>query len=155
MLLRTVAELNATVFYRQPFDAICNPRQLVEYIVMDIEVVLARDRKTFPGQGKVSSKHAIADIWVVKASELGINDNPVHTKTHLGHLLKPGDSVLGYNIEDANINDPNFDKLHKDKIPDVVLVKKFYGDISGRRSSRYWKLKHLSEETTNLNRDHK
>lgn len=40
-------------------------------------------------------QHVIADVWLVKASELGINDNPTHTRTHLGHVLKPGDSVFG------------------------------------------------------------
>lgn len=62
---------------------------------MDIEPVLQRDFRPFPGQGAISNKHMLADIWVVKASELGINDNPVHAKTHLGHVLKPGDSVMG------------------------------------------------------------
>lgn len=29
-----------------------------------------------------------------RASEVGTND--IHTRTHLGHLLKPGDVVLGF-----------------------------------------------------------
>lgn len=62
---------------------------------MDIEPVLEKDRKTFPGQGAISMRHCLADVWVVRASELGINDNPIHTRTHLGHVLKPGDSALG------------------------------------------------------------
>lgn len=122
---------------------------------MDIEVIRNRDLHCFPGQGKISQKHVVSDIWVVRASELGINDNTIHTKTHLGHILKPGDSVLGYNLIDANINDMNFDKLDKDKVSDVVLVKKFYGDTLGRRNTRNWKLKHLSEEATNLDKTHK
>jgi len=52
----TVAELNSTVFWRCPFASLCNPKQLVEYIVMDIELILDKDRKTFPGQGAVSNK---------------------------------------------------------------------------------------------------
>lgn len=146
-----MGEINATVYYRQPFEAICNPKNLTEYIVMDIEVIMSKDRNFFPGQGKVSQKHVVSDIWLTKASELGINENTIHTKTHLGHLLKPGDSVLGYNLEDANINDVHYDKLNKDRIPDVVLVKKFYGD-SERRTDRYWKLKHLDEEATALDK---
>lgn len=119
---------------------------------MDIEVILHKDRNFFPGQGKVSDKHAVSDVWLVRASELGINDNTIHTRTHLGHLLKPGDSVLGYNLEDANINDDNFEKLNKDRVRDVILVKKFYGDQSGRRNARVWKLKHLNEDMTALDR---
>lgn len=122
---------------------------------MDCEVILEKDRKFFPGQGKVSQKHVVSDIWLVRASELGVNDNTIHTKTHLGHLLKPGDSVLCYNLEDANINDDNFDKLNKDRVPDLVLVKKFYSDMHERKNSRIWKLKHLSDEVTAFDRGNK
>jgi len=40
-------------------------------------------------------QHILADAWVVKASELGLTENTTHTRTHLGHILKPGDSALG------------------------------------------------------------
>lgn len=143
-----MAELNATVYYRQPFEAICNPKQLTEYIVMDCEIVTYKDRKLFPGQGKVSERHVVCDMWLVKASELGLNDNTVHTRSHLGHLLKPGDSVLCYNLEDANINDDNFDKLNNARVPDLIVVKKFYSDANERVNKRMWKLKHLSEDIT-------
>ncbi|CAG2065394.1 unnamed protein product, partial [Timema podura] len=90
-----IAEISSTVFWRHPFDSICNPKQLTEYIVMDLEPIKQKDRKIFPGQGAVSTKHVLSDIWVVKASELGVTDNTIHSRTHLGHILKPGDSVLG------------------------------------------------------------
>lgn len=41
------------------------------------------------------SQHVLADCWVTKSSELGINDDTIHCRTHLGHLLQPGDTVLG------------------------------------------------------------
>ncbi|KAJ3641156.1 hypothetical protein Zmor_027673 [Zophobas morio] len=144
-----IAEINSTVYWRNPFNPICNPKQLVEYVVMDIEPIMDKDRRTFPGQGAISNKHVLADIWVVRASELGVNDNTIHTRTHLGHILKPGDYVLGYNLEDSNINDANFDKLERNNIPDVVLVKKYY-DKSERKKRRMWKLKHLTEEANGL-----
>lgn len=148
-----VCDLSATVYWRSPFAPIFNPKQLVEYIVMDVEVnvdnIKMKDtekKKKFPGQGALSSKHVIADVWVVKASELGLDVSPIHTKTHLGHLLKTGDSVLGYNLCDSNVNDVNFDKLDRSSIPDVLLVKKYYGERSARRRARNWKLKHMAEE---------
>ncbi|XP_026274505.1 60S ribosomal export protein NMD3 [Frankliniella occidentalis] len=139
-----MAEMNSNLFWRYPFKTICNPKQLSEYIVMELEIILAKDRKTFPGQGPISTKHVLADAWLVKASELGINEDLIHTRTHLGHLLKPGDSVMAYCLADSNVNDSNFDKLDRDKIPDVIIVKKHYGDRSGKR--RRWKLKHLTDE---------
>ncbi|RZC39523.1 60S ribosomal export protein NMD3 [Asbolus verrucosus] len=149
-----IAEVNSTVYWRSPFASICNPKQLVEYVVMDIEPIMDKDRRTFPGQGAVSNKHVLADIWVVRASELGLSDGTIHTRTHLGHVLKPGDYVLGYNIGDSNINDVHFDKLDKSNVPDVLLVKKYY-DRSQRKKRRIWKLKHLAEEDTALITDTK
>ncbi|XP_049820964.1 60S ribosomal export protein NMD3 [Aethina tumida] len=147
-----IAEVSSTVYWRYPFQCICNPKQLVEYIVMDIEPIMDKDRNFFPGQGAISNKHVLSDIWVVRASELGVNDNTIHTRTHLGHILKPGDSVLGYNIEDSNINDDNFEKLDKSKTPDVILVKKYY-DKSAIRKQRLWKLKHLADDEMAVDRD--
>jgi len=146
------AEVSATVYWRNNFNSICDPKQLTEYIVMDIEPIKYKDRKIFPGQGTISNKHVVADAWLVKASELGINDNPTHTRTHLGHILKPGDSVLGYALKDSNINDTNFEKLSEDLIPDIILVKKFYShNKAARRKARVWKLKHITDEVTSIN----
>ncbi|CAH1994982.1 unnamed protein product [Acanthoscelides obtectus] len=140
-----IGELNSTTYWRYPFGSICNPKQLVEYIVMDIEPIMEKDKKIAPGKGAVSNRHVLADVWVVRASELGINDNPIHTRTHLGHILKPGDSVMGYNIGDSNVNDANFEKLDRNMIPDILLVKKYYGDRVSRKKQRIWKLKRLAE----------
>ena len=42
-----------------------------------------------------SEKFLLADVWVAKVKEVGISDQQIHTKTHLGHLLNPGDTALG------------------------------------------------------------
>ena len=55
--------------------------------------------------------------------------------------------IYSYNLSESNINDINFDKLDKDKVPDVILVKKFYPD---RRKKRTWKLKHLPRDDTSI-----
>ncbi|GLV41288.1 Nonsense-mediated mRNA 3 [Carabus blaptoides fortunei] len=116
-----ITEVNSTTFWRYPFNSICNPKQLVEYVVMDIEPITDKNRKSFPGQGAVSTKHILADVC--------------------------------YNVEDSNINDSSFDKLDRHTVPDVILVKKQYGDRSVRRRMRNWKLKHLAEESTAFNQD--
>lgn len=91
---------------------------------------------------------------------MGLNDNQTHTRTHLGHLLNPGDIVLGFDFSTANLNEPNFDKYeenHKDQIPDVLLVKKYYADKAARNRIRLWKLKRLNvdgiSEGSSANRD--
>lgn len=143
-LTAQMAEISATNFFRYPFGAICDPKQLVEYTVMDIEIL--RDRKQFPGQGPISFKHVVADVWIVKSSELGITDSNIHTRTHLGHLLRPGDTVMGFDLRDANVNNDDFDKIKTENVPDVILVKKHFGDKDKRRRMRKWKLKHLTDE---------
>lgn len=61
-LTAQMGELNATIYYRQPFDAICNPKQLVAYIVMDCEVILHKDRNLFPGQEKFLERYSLSGI---------------------------------------------------------------------------------------------
>ncbi|XP_058793642.1 60S ribosomal export protein NMD3 [Phymastichus coffea] len=142
-----VTEVSANVYWRQPFNSICNPKQLKEFVVIDIEPIKDKEIKRFPGQGHISKKHVIADIWVVKSEDLGLDQNTIHARTHLGGILKPGDSVLGYTLSENNINDDNFEILDQDSVPDVILIKKYYGnEKSARRRARMWKLKHLAEE---------
>lgn len=43
------------------------------------------------------SKHSLAEAWVQKTSELN-TDHQYFCRTHLGHLLNPGDLVLGFVI---------------------------------------------------------
>lgn len=148
-----IAELSGMLYWKYSFGTICEPKQLVEYIVMDIELIMEKEKCYFPGQGTISNKHVLADVWVVKASELGINDNPIHTKTHLGHVLRIGDSVMGYNLKDSNINDDNFERLDESNVAEVILVKKYYPDRSSRKRQRIWKLKRLAEDESALDTD--
>jgi len=136
-------DVTASSYFKAPFLSLCRQRDLVEYTVMNVEPIRQKDRKTFAGQGKISQKHVLADCWVVKSSELGINDDPIHCRTHLGHVLNIGDSVLGLDLKNSNVNNPELEKLPTDKMPDVVLVKKHYADKALRNRKRRWKLKQM------------
>lgn len=172
------------MYWREPFDSLCQPRQLTEYTVIDCETIDLPQRGV--GHGHVSAKvngknmfivmisstwlqkkkksevfrifypaydclinqekfflpmccwnrdlnivlflkkffvlcsfffqffciihnifrqrfhfwhyfqHVIADVWVQRSSELGQSDAQTYnTKTHLGHILAPGDTVAG------------------------------------------------------------
>lgn len=149
-----IAELNATLYWRHTFNSICDPKQLIEYTVMDIEEIKFKDRNFFPGQGSISNKHVIADVWVLRSCDLGLTENLIHTRTHLGHILKPGDTVLGYALNESNINDGNFEMLNKDVVPDVILIKKNdTQDRAARRRMRRWKLKHMIQDNDNMATD--
>lgn len=45
----------------------------------------------------------MAEVEIVKTSDFGVNDTTYRVMTHLGHLLSPGDSVMGYDIVNSNI----------------------------------------------------
>src|SRR5882757_10211014 len=49
-----VAEITAAIFWRQPFSAICSCKNLVEFIVMEVECMAKRAK--FSGQGAISDK---------------------------------------------------------------------------------------------------
>ncbi|GFS98675.1 60S ribosomal export protein NMD3 [Nephila pilipes] len=141
-----IADVSSQQYWRTPFNAIGSLKQYIEYNVMDTTLISDSERITFGGQGKMSMKHLPADAWVVRSSELGMAENLIHTRTHLGHILKPCDLVIGLDLSTININDIEFNKLKKENLPDTILVKKIYGDKMSRRRRRAWKLKHIDIE---------
>ena len=81
--------------------------------------------------------------------DLGRNDDRVRAVSHLGHILRAGDTVLGYDISSANLPDGEASKL-RGSFPDVVLVRKVYprhgpGD-GGGKGDRRWKLGELEKD---------
>lgn len=138
-----IAEVGPSTFFKTPFLSLNRFSDLVEYTVMNIEPILAKDRNTFTGQGKVSHKHILADCWVTKTSELGVSDDSVHCRTFMGGILSIGDAVLGLDLRNSNVNNPELEKLSADRTPDVVLVKKVYADKALRNRRRRWRLKRM------------
>ena len=124
------AEMNATIYFRQPFTAITNSKRLTEYMVMDVEQLdkTTVDKSADPDT-EGGGKYSLADVWLVRSSELGSSDAEIHCRTHLGNLLSPGDSVLGFDLANANLNNSELDEYQQDigdRIPDVILLQKHY-----------------------------
>ncbi|GIY67004.1 60S ribosomal export protein NMD3 [Caerostris darwini] len=138
-----IADVSSQQYWREPFRAIGSLKQCTEYTVMETNYIRDYERIKFAGQGRISQKHVLSDVWVVRSSELGLTESFMHSRTHLGHLLKPGDSVLGLELSTININDTEYNKIKKENLPDVILIKKIYEDKMSRRRRRKWKLKHL------------
>ena len=88
-------------------------------------------------------------VELVKLSDFGVNDTRYTTTTHLGHLLKSGDHVLGYDLDSINFNDADARGLDKQgKLPGIVLVRKYYPKTYAflRKHGRNWKLRSLNAE---------
>lgn len=138
--------INGPQYWRYPFTPLCHPKAMAEYTVMDVNILAYEDQQHFSGQGRTSRKHAVADVWVVKSEELGLTDATIHTRSHLGLFLHPGDAVLGFNVEASNVNNTHFEAMNKDQLSDVLIIKKVFPDRAARRRRRRWRLKHMDME---------
>ena len=69
-----------------------------------------------------------------------------HSRTHLGAILQPGDTVMGYHISHANYNSDPFAELPSERIPDIILVKKSYPNRRKKSKSRNWQLRSIAKE---------
>jgi nonsense-mediated mRNA decay protein 3 len=137
------ADISPGVYWRTPFTSLAEAQDLVEFIVMDIESTGAHKGKWF-----------LAEATVARAADLGVNDKTYFCRTHLGHLLRPGDSVMGYLLTGTNFNNPQFEAIEESNaysstIPDVVLVKKHYQRRRKHRN-RNWKLKRMDKDEGEL-----
>ncbi|SPO03225.1 probable nuclear export sequence-containing nonribosomal protein [Cephalotrichum gorgonifer] len=137
------AELSGRIYWRAPFLSLADAKQLVEFVILDIESTPIK-----------KGKWHLCEATVARASDLGHNDVTYFTRTHLGHLLQPGDSAMGYLIAGSNYNEPNFDAIEANStyasmIPDVVLVKKHFPNRK-KNQKRKWKLKHMVKDEDNF-----
>ncbi|KAL3998139.1 60S ribosomal export protein NMD3 [Acanthocheilonema viteae] len=142
-----IANVNATQYWRDPFQTLCQSKQLSEFYVVDVEYI--DFIQLTAGCSHLSTKHRLADIWVVPSNQIGQDNQEVCTRSHLGHLLKPGDLVLGYDLRNSNVNSSLLDDMETDKIPDIILVRKIY-DRSVRRERRNWKVKRLIQNDSDV-----
>ena len=139
-----IGDMSAVDYFKKPFYPIACFQNLKEFTVMNIQTIPFKDQNNFSGQGKVSSRHTLADVWVVKSSELGLTeDGGTHCRTFLGEHLDVGDTVLGVDLRNINVNNPELDKIAKDKIPDIILVKKLSDDENSDEIRILKSLSHL------------
>ena len=169
------AHLNAEQYWRgaTPLRALMGSRQLVEYVVLDVEpvsVLTAAEMRemaqlggmsaatlTMGGQSYAASeagantkRYALADVTVARKSDFGQNDRVTTVRSHLGALLKPGDAALGYDLAAAAPSDEALDAAVDSgrlAIPDALLVRKSHDAARARRRAkgerRPWVLKRL------------
>ncbi|XP_073035619.1 uncharacterized protein [Primulina eburnea] len=133
--------VDAEQYWRSSFKPLLSSKQLVEYIVLDVEVVSSEVNIG-------GSRYVLADAQVARVSDFGKNDTIFNVRTHLGHLLSPGGYALGYDLFGANSNDIELDKYKGLVLPEVILIKKSYEEKRQKKIGklRSWKLKSLNME---------
>lgn len=137
------ADISTPIYWRSPFNSLADVQELVEFVVMDIELTKIE-----------KGRFHLAEATVARASDLGVNDTTYFTRTHLGGVLHPGDSVMGYHLTGTNFNNPNFEAIEQSNtyagaVPDVILVKKFY-ERRRKNKSRNWRLKRMNKDEGEL-----
>ncbi|KAJ4473164.1 NMD3 family-domain-containing protein [Lentinula aciculospora] len=144
-------EITSTIYWRNPFDTLATVTDLVEFTVLDVEV-----------DGRSRGKFVLADAQVALAGAFrsggsqdensmdfesaGFTNQIYHTRTHLGGILQPGDTALGYFLTRSNYNSDDFALLRSERIPDIMLVKKTYPNRRKKNKSRGWKLRSIGKE---------
>ncbi|KZT37022.1 NMD3-domain-containing protein [Sistotremastrum suecicum HHB10207 ss-3] len=142
------ADISAPVYWRNPFYSLASVSDLVEFTVLDIEP-----------SGPVKGKWVLADAQVAMSGAFrsqkddmdadmddGSTSQIFHTRTHLGAILQPGDTALGYHLTNANFNNDHFSSLPTSRIPDIILVKKAYPNSRKKNKNRNWRLKSIAKE---------
>lgn len=133
------ADLLANHFWRAPFPSLLDVTQLVEFIILDVEPT-----------GDVRGKFVLADVEVCRACDMGVNDKTFYVRSHLGAILHPGDSAMGYYLTNTNFNSDLWDSLDTSNTPEVVLIKKHYTRKSKKSRNRKWKLKRMALEHNDI-----
>ncbi|KAI6247504.1 60S ribosomal export protein NMD3 [Erysiphe necator] len=137
------ADISSPIYWRAPFTPLADIQELTEFIVMDIEPI-----------GAQRGRWLLAEATISRASDFGVNNQTYYTRTHLGNIVHPGDSVMGYLLNGTNFNSSQYDALEQSNvysslIPDVILVKKLYARKK-KSKSRNWRLKRLSRDQGDL-----
>lgn len=130
-------EITADKYFAAPFTVVLTFKHLVPFVVLDIEPVVRQQ-----GVGSVfdSIEHSLvkeqggllAEAEIIRESDFGVSDDAAfRVSTHLGHVLKAGDTVLGYDVLHAVLDDDTIGDV--DGLPDAVLIQKKKGEEEGRR----------------------
>lgn len=160
-------ELTASRYFAKEkvIRTLMSPPELVRFMILDIEPV-DDTKKSVEGVDDAKSygiKEAgglLADAEVARETDMGCNDLTYRVRTHLGHLLKPGNMALGYDMvryaSSAGIEANSWlqhlskgrDRSSTIDVPEVILVKKDYDDDQKKMpSSKRKKIKQHKKQT--------
>lgn len=133
-------EINTEKYWRDEFGPIMNTRQLIRFVVLSVEPLLCQQRVSAKRR-KTDKKMRMAECTVARERDFGVVDTQFVCVSHLGHVLRVGDVVLGYDLSNAQLAVDDSTVNGRD-MPDVILVRKQYAN----KKDRIWTLKNLDVE---------
>ena len=148
-------DIPAQIYWRSPFDSLASVTELIEFTVLDIEpdhtkkggkFILADAQVALGGAFHSTNGDIARDDGMMDYESSGLTNQVFHTRTHLGAILQPGDTALGYFLTNSNYNSDHFATLPASRIPDIILVKKAYPNRRKKSKARNWKLRSIAKE---------
>ncbi|POV98671.1 hypothetical protein PSTT_14243 [Puccinia striiformis] len=139
-------DLSGVLYWKNPFPSLASLGQSIEFVVLDIEPT------SHPPV--TCGRYILADAQVSPVSSSMNDDVIFHTRTHMGGILKPGDTVRGYHLANSNFNDPSYDTLNPSRIPEIILVRKTYPNRRKKNKPRHWKLKSIAIDANTAPEEH-
>jgi nonsense-mediated mRNA decay protein 3 len=120
-------EIQGTEYWKYPFNTVLSRKHLTEFTVLNVEEENGR----------------VWNIELARTQDLGFNDERVIVRSHLGHILKPGDTCQCFDIRRINLSGSNDEVVELDHL-DVVIVKKDWPTKKNKK--RNWILKRLRKD---------
>jgi len=123
--------LDANMYFNKSFNSVAVYSQAINFFVLNNSPL--RNRK---GQQIISGKYALCSLELILEDDLlqGFLDNTIDCRSHLGNLIKEGDTVAGYHLRSiSRIQDFYSLKL---KMPNVVIVKKIFKRRRRKKTSK-------------------
>ena len=148
------ASMNPDQFWRQPIRPIITAARsrLTRYIVLGKEPVVV-ERNVSRKTATRKNRNRLAAVTVAKESDLGVNDQHIEERSHVGYLMKAGDVCLGYDLTETQFVDDDAEESRSEgKLPDVILVRKLYGGAASGEvnpsKTRIWSIRRLDVEVS-------
>ena len=78
----------------------------------------------------------MVQLEIARETDFGVNDQTYIVNTHLGEFINYNDTILGYDIDQLNMQEledyENDVKKSRHQLPDIVVVKKTYPKLAKR-----------------------
>lgn len=132
-----LGDIAASPYWRNSFPPLADIGQATEFIVLDIEPT------SHPPKTAKGGRFLLADAQVSPVGGSMNSDVIFHTRTHLGAVLKAGDTVLGYMLGNSNFNNDAWELMDQTRTPEVMLVRKTYPNRRKKSKARGWRLKSI------------
>ena len=143
--------VSGDAFWRDQFRPLVTAARsrLKRYVVLDQSPVV-EDRNNAKRQ-TAKQRRRLAELTLMREDDMGISDQQVVARSHLGYLCKAGDVVLAYCLADTNlVDDEARASLERSGAQDIVVVRKLYGGAAtgegDAAKQRMWRLQRLDVE---------